>query len=231
MINKAKDMGLLNLPIPLNSNTDFPMLQYADDTLLILEGDARQLFFLKTLLSSFSSSTGLKINFSKSMMVPINISEGKLELLARIFGCATGSLPFTYLGLPLGITKPKAEDFLPLVNKCERRLASVSTFLSQAERLEITNTVLSSMPTFYLCSLALPPTVIKQIDKYRKHCLWRGSEVNARGMPKAAWKMVTIPKKDGGLGIIDLQKQNEALLMKNLHKFFNKLDIPWVHLV
>lgn len=31
--------------------------------------------------------------------------------------------------------------------------------------------------------------------------------------------------------VIDLQKQNEALLMKNLHKFFNKLDIPWVHLV
>jgi hypothetical protein len=50
-------------------------------------------------------------------------------------------------------------------------------------------------------------------------------------MPKIAWKMETIPKKDGGLGIIDLQKQNEALLMKNLHKFFNKLDIPWVHLV
>ena len=74
------------------------------------------------------------------MMVPINISEGKLEILARTFGCATGSLPFTYLGLPLGITKPKVEDFLPLVNKCERRLASVSTFLSQAGRLEITNT-------------------------------------------------------------------------------------------
>jgi hypothetical protein len=45
MVNKAKYMGLLNLPIPLNSNTDFPMLQYAADTLLILEGDARQLFF------------------------------------------------------------------------------------------------------------------------------------------------------------------------------------------
>ena len=28
-----------------------------------------------------------------------------------------------------------------------------------------------------------------------------------------------------------MQTQNEALLIKNLHKFFNKLDIPWVHLV
>jgi hypothetical protein len=55
--------------------------------------------------------------------------------------------------------------------------------------------------------------------------------VNARGMPKAAWEVVIIPKKNGGMGIIDLQKKNEALQMKNLHKFFNKLDIPWVHLV
>jgi hypothetical protein len=73
--------------------------------------------------------------------------------------------------------------------------------------------------------------VIKQIDKYRKYYLWKGYEVNARGMPKAAWEVVIIPKKNGGMGIIDLQKKNEALLMKNLHKFFNKLDIPWVHLV
>lgn len=35
----------------------------------------------------------------------------------------------------------------------------------------------------------------------------------------------------GGLGVIDIKKQNEALLMKNLDKFFNRSDIPWVNLV
>jgi hypothetical protein len=29
-----------------------------------------------------------------------------------------------------------------------------------------------------------------------------------------------------GLGVLDLKTQNEALLIKNLHKFFNRLDIP-----
>ena len=33
-------------------------------------------------------------------------------------------------------------------------------------------------------------------------------------------------KKKGGLGVIDLKKHNEALLLKNLDKFFNKKDIP-----
>lgn len=52
---------------------DFPILQYADDTLIFMQGDARQLFFLKAILNSFAESTGLKVNYEKSMMVPINI--------------------------------------------------------------------------------------------------------------------------------------------------------------
>jgi hypothetical protein len=49
--------------------------------------------------------------------------------------------------------------------------------------------------------------------------------------PLAAWKKVTRPKMKGGLGVIKLRVQNVALLLKNLHKFFNKADLPWVHLI
>jgi retron-type reverse transcriptase len=41
IVNKAKDQGLLNLPIPLQYTSDFPILQYADDTLIIIEGCGR----------------------------------------------------------------------------------------------------------------------------------------------------------------------------------------------
>jgi hypothetical protein len=74
-----------------------------------------------------------------------------------------------------------------------------------------------------MCTLAIPKTVIKQIDKYRKYYLWRGSDVNGRGQPKAAWPMICIPKEEGGLGVINIEEQNRALLLKNLHKFFNRL--------
>jgi hypothetical protein len=43
--------------------------------------------------------------------------------------------------------------------------------------------------------------------------------------------MTTVRKKDGGLGVMKLQKQNEAILVKNLHNFFNKVETPWVALV
>jgi hypothetical protein len=43
--------------------------------------------------------------------------------------------------------------------------------------------------------------------------------------------MVCQPKDKGGLGILNLQLQNKALLMKQLHKFYKKQDVPWVHLI
>lgn len=36
-------------------------------------------------------------------------------------------------------------------------------------------------------------------------------------------------KDHGGLGVLHVATHNKAPLIKNLHKFFNKLDLPWVH--
>lgn len=44
-------------------------------------------------------------------------------------------------------------------------------------------------------------------------------------------EIVSMPKEYGGLGALNLYTHNESLLIKHLHKFFNKLDIPWVQLV
>lgn len=122
-------------------------------------------------------------------------------------------------------------DFWPLVSKCERRLGSFSSFLTEAGRLEMTSAMLSALPTYAMSTFLLPKTVIKQIDKFCKHCLWRGSDPKNRKPSKAAWPLARLPKVEGGLGILDLKTQNECLLMKNLHEFFNRSDILWVHLI
>jgi hypothetical protein len=64
-------------------------------------------------------------------------------------------MPFTYLGLSLGTTKPTVQEFSPLLTRIERRLSRISTFLSYDGRLIMVNSVLSALPTFY-----------------KKHCLW-----------------------------------------------------------
>jgi len=191
-----------------------------------MEACSRQLLALKGLLHTFGESTSLKVNYSKSFMVPINTSHPRLQHLARTFGREIGSLPFTYLGLPLSLTKPRIIVFSPLVSKCERRLAATSIFLNQAGRLEVTNSILTAMPAFCMSTFRLQQSVIEQIDKFRKLCLWRGADINAKQKPKAAWPSVCREKDEGGLGVLSIKTQNEALLIKHLHKFFNRDNTP-----
>jgi hypothetical protein len=39
------------------------------------------------------------------------------------------------------------------------------------------------------------------------------------------------PQKKGGLGVIRLCLQNDALLMKNIFKLYSRADLPWVNLI
>jgi hypothetical protein len=133
------------------------------NTLLVLEAYPKQLFVLKALLNSFADLTGLKVNYTISNIYPINVSDEKMEILSMTFNCQIGTYHFPYLGLPLGLTKPKVEDFLPIVNRIERRLTSTSIFLNEAGKLEMVNSVLMALPTFYMCTLKLPPTMVKQM--------------------------------------------------------------------
>lgn len=164
-------------------------------------------------------------------MVPINTQQDKLDLLAGILNCQTGAFPFTYLGLPLGLRKPNMQDFLPLIKRIEGKLGGISSMLSQGGKLQLVNSVLTSSAMFQMATLKLPKGVIHQIDKFRKHCLWRGSDLTSTKPSKAAWPLVCLPKCQGGLGVLNIITQNEALLLKFLHKFFSKVDLPWVHLI
>lgn len=92
------------------------------------------------------------------------------------------------------------------------------------------NSVLSAPPTFNMCCLKLPLKVIDRIDNARKACLWNKRELNCKGKALVAWEEACKPKKNGGLGIINLERQNDALLLKHLDKIYNSKDLPWVTL-
>jgi hypothetical protein len=108
-------------------------------------------------------------------------------------------------------------------------MSATSQFLSYAGRLQLVNSIISSLPTYYMCSIKL--TDIEIIDKHRKNCLWRGKDFNRKGYNLAARDLVRKPKDKGGLGVINLSIQNDALLLKQLDKFYRKESIQWVALI
>jgi hypothetical protein len=120
-VNDLFANGHVQMPI-ITSDPDYPIIQYAEDILPIMPADERQLLALQNLLHCFSESTGLHINYHKSSMLPINVDDDHMLQLANSFGCRIGTFLFTYLGLPVGITRLKIHDLTPIVCRLERRL-------------------------------------------------------------------------------------------------------------
>lgn len=148
---------------------------------MVMPADGNQLIALKNILDFFATSTGLKVNYEKSFIVPINVRHDRMILLSQSTGCQVGSMPFTYLGLPLGLTRPSVTKFMPLLTRVEKHLMGISRMLTYEGRLVLVNSVYSSMPTFSMCSLKIPIDILDQLDKYRKYVLWNGDDVTKKG--------------------------------------------------
>lgn len=88
-------------------------------------------------------------------------------------------------------TEPKVRDFLPLMNKIERRLNMVRVWLlSMAGRLTLGNSTLSALPTYTMCTVRLPISVINSINRARRDCLWKGNDINTNRKSMISWENV-----------------------------------------
>jgi hypothetical protein len=128
--------------------------------------------------------------------MPINMDGTRLSHFANTILCKTGSFPFTYLGLPLGITKPTLEHFFPMVSRVERRLGGIADFLDYGGKILMVKSVMSSLPIFFMCCLDIPVSVKEQLIKYMRHCLWRKKtgDVPSNGPALIAWEKICRPK-------------------------------------
>ena len=76
-----------------------------------------------------------------------------------------GKMPFTYLGLPLGTTRPSVQELMPLVFSLERRLSATLNMISYGGKLSLLNSVITSLIIFAICTMGLPTKIIELLDK------------------------------------------------------------------
>lgn len=144
-------------------------LQYADDTLCIGKVSVQNLWTMKAILRGFQMVSGLKINFSKSSLVGINVSEDFMAMACDFLNCSAGSIPFKYLGLPVSANMRSMSTWEPLVETIEGRLNTWNNrYISFGGRIVLLNSVLNSMPIFYLSFLKMPVGVRKRIVRIQR---------------------------------------------------------------
>jgi hypothetical protein len=140
-------------------------LQFADDTLIIGEKSWRDVRSMRAVLLLFEEISGLKVNFHKSMLTGVNVNETWLAEASMVMNCRRGSIPFVYLGLPIGGDAKKLSFWKPVVDRIVARLSSWNNrFLSFGGRLILLKYVLSSLPVYFLSFFKAPAGIISSIE-------------------------------------------------------------------
>lgn len=150
LVRKAELCGLF-VGFSLNEGSPLvPLIQFADDSLFLLEADMEVFRNLRSILLIVEVVSGLKVNLYKSKLFPMG-SVPNIDELASSMGCEVESLPTTYLGLFLE-GRPNSKQIWNLIlERIEKRLSCwKGRYLSKGGKLVLLRSVLSSLPTYFL---------------------------------------------------------------------------------
>lgn len=107
MLNKAVDLGLMEATEIGRNKIKISHLEYADDTKFLESAKLSNEKAMKFILRNFEVAFGLKVKFDKCSIIDMNVERNLLEQVAHILQCETGTVPFSYLGIRVGINYKK----------------------------------------------------------------------------------------------------------------------------
>ncbi|GJW34052.1 putative RNA-directed DNA polymerase [Tanacetum coccineum] len=177
-------------------------LKFADDALFLGEWSLSNAKNLSRILTCFYLAFGLKVNFNKSKLFGIRVSNLEVNSFASSVGCLASHLPGSYLGLPIGAKMSRCANWKPLVERFQKRLSKwKANTLSSGGRL----------------------TLIRKF-------FW-GDFSDVKKISWIAWDKVLSPRNKGGSGIGRLSTSNHSLLAKWWWRFRTEEHALWCKVI
>jgi hypothetical protein len=185
---------------------------YADDVVTFVRPTRLDLLTCSAIVEDFGVASGLCTNLAKCSIHPIRCTPEQVVLARDILGCEVGSLPFQYLGLPLGIRKVSAVQLQPVVDNAMKRVQPwCAKLMNRGGWAILVQSTLSSMLVHALMSLDIPLETLEAFTKICRAFLWKGRQQVNGDHCLVAWDKVTAPKSMGGLGLPNLRLLKLAL--------------------
>ncbi|XP_074265679.1 uncharacterized protein LOC141588123 [Silene latifolia] len=198
---------------PLCASLKLSHLMFADDLLLFSKGDVGFIMVLLRAFATFSKASGLLMSPSKNSAYFNGVDAGVKQDILQVAGFSEGSLPFSYLGVPITAGRMKKAEGQILVEKLISRIRSFgSKKLSYAGRLVLVNSVLTALYNYWVNIFIIPKGVLNRLNAICRSYLWDGSSELLR-VPLVSWEKVCAPRTEGGLGIRDSCSWNVAAMV------------------
>ena len=184
------------------------------------------MMYLSWVLMWFEAISWLIINLDKSELISVGGVENAEALVAKL-GCKVGSLPSTYLGLPLGAPHRSVAVWDGVEERLRKKLARwKSQYISKGERITLIQSTLASMPIYFMFVFALPKKVRLRIEQIQRDFLWGGRALE-RKPHLFGWGLVCLDKNKGGLWVKCLSTLKKAFLCKWNWRFANERGAFW----
>jgi hypothetical protein len=206
-------------------------LQYADDTMILVEGSDLDIINLKFLLLCFETMSGLKINFDKSEVMVLGYPPEEQQRIADNLNCKLASFPVTYLGMPLRDSRVLVKDFDPLVERVKSKAEPWrGRFTSKGSKTVLIDACLSSLPMFIMGIFLLPEGVHGSLDKELSRFFWQARDGRGK-YHMVKWADVCAPKDKGGIGIMASRAMNVALMLRWVWRILREDGGLWLQLI
>ena len=205
--------------------------QYADDAVFMGDWTTDNCKNLLRILSCFHLVSGLKINIRKCRIFGVGVNQRAVTDMATRLGCEGASLPFVFLGMPIGGSMKKLIRWQPLIDKSAQKLSNwKSNIMSIGGRSVLCKTVLGALGSYLFSLYKAPIAVIKTLESLRRRFFW-GQKENGRKIAWVAWKNVLNIQNKGGLNIGSLKAANLALLCKWWWRFKAGPESLWKEVI
>lgn len=231
MMVEAIEKGVFNGFKVGNDRIEVSHLQFADDALFVGSWSARNARNLIHLLNCFTDPSGLHVNLNKSSLFGVGVCDAEVVRLASKCHCSAGSLPFFYLGLPVGLNTNLIHNWKPVKDKFLRRMNGwAAKTLSIDGRFTLIKFVLNSLPLYFFSLFKAPKKLLSDLEKLHTKFFW-GESGTSRKIIWASSNKLTGEFDRGGLKVGSLARKNLALLAKWWWRFRTKKENLWAWLI
>ncbi|PWA68674.1 reverse transcriptase domain, Reverse transcriptase zinc-binding domain protein [Artemisia annua] len=155
-----------------------------------------------------------------------------IENTSGITGCLSATIPFKYLGLPVGNNMNRSNNWEDIIQKVQKKLGTWKVkLLSIGGRLTLTKSVIGSHGTYFMSMFKMPETFNRRIEASRAQFFWGRDGTNKKKISWVQWKKVLNSKEKGGLGIGSLKALNLALIQKWRWRFHTDTKGIWKKII
>ncbi|GKF45350.1 hypothetical protein Tco_0131902 [Tanacetum coccineum] len=190
------------------------------------------LLALMVLLQRYLKKDGVLWVMTCAMQCVIFFTILKLPTPTRVTDyrpISEGKLLVRYLGVPLISSRLHIRDCKALVDQAKNHIGDwKNKSLSFAGRLQLCNSVLSSIQVYWASVLLIPKGIVYDIHQLIRGFLWCNGEYKC-GKAKVALDVISLPKTKGGLGIRNLDTFNISLMTKHIWNIISNQKSLWVN--